>query len=167
MSPALIDLKTAEPDLRAALIALNNLHAEATSYLTASDWDDHVAKAHLAWGYADASGLIMVYGPNSDAANPHIRWFRERSLDFLYIDRIVIASGAVGQGRARALYEAVIAAAHQEGFKRLVAEINISPANPGSEAFHARLGFSEVGKSVVGFNPAYPTKQVRYVERCL
>ena len=167
MSLPLIDLKTAEPGLKARLIRLNNDHAEALSYLTEPDWDDHVTKANVALGYADGQGLIMAFGPEGDHTNPHMAWFRERFDDFLYIDRVVIAPEASGQGRARLLYDAVIAKARQDGILHLTAEINITPPNPGSNAFHRKLGFSEVGQSAIGFNPAYPDKQVRYVTRTL
>ena len=109
----------------------------------------------------------MAFGPEGDHTNPHMAWFRERFDDFLYIDRVVIAPEASGQGRARLLYDAVIAKARQDGILHLTAEINITPPNPGSNAFHRKLGFSEVGQSAIGFNPAYPDKQVRYVTRTL
>ena len=105
MSQRLLDLKAANRDLKARLIRLNNDHAEALSYLTEQDWDDHVTKAQSALGYDDGSGLILAYGPNGDDQNPHMAWFRARFDDFLYIDRIVIAPDASGQGRARQLYE--------------------------------------------------------------
>jgi uncharacterized protein len=45
----------------------------------------------------------------------------------------------------------------------VVCEVNISPPNPASDAFHAALGFAEVGSaSVYG-----ESKTVRYLSRAL
>lgn len=51
----------------------------------------------------------------------------------------------------------------QAGHDRFCCEVNFLPPNPGSDAFHARLGFSEVGRGVLYGG----SKTVRYLERVL
>jgi predicted GNAT superfamily acetyltransferase len=43
-----------------------------------------------------------------------------------------------------------------------VCEVNAEPPNPASDAFHAAMGFAEVGSATLGGG-----KQVRYFERLL
>jgi uncharacterized protein len=47
------------------------------------------------------------------------------------------------------------------GHRRITCEVNLRPPNPVSDAFHARLGFTEVGRAMFG-NGA---KAVRYLMR--
>jgi predicted GNAT superfamily acetyltransferase len=58
----------------------------------------------------------------------------------------VLAQRLQGQGIGPRLYDAVEEAARAEGASEITCEVNVRPANPGSLAFHARLGFVEVGR---------------------
>ena len=62
----------------------------------------------------------------------------------MYVDRIVVGEGARGAGVGRALYAAVFARARDFGRAEVTCEVNVRPANPGSLAFHARLGFERL-----------------------
>src|SRR4029453_6498064 len=59
---------------------------------------------------------------------------------FVYIDQVAVAGPVRTQGIGRRLYEALGRAASDRGISRLCCEVNTMPANPGSLAFHARLG---------------------------
>src|ERR1035437_2646288 len=82
-------------------------------------------------------------------ASRNILWFCARYPRFVYVDRIVVASSARGRGCARRLYRDLFEYAVRAGHERVVCEVNISPPNPASNAFHAALGFVEVGTASV------------------
>lgn len=114
----------------------------------------------LASGAGDAFAIIL--DQHADYDSPNFLWFRQRLARFAYVDRIVVAGAARGKGVARTLYEHVFAAAREAGHDRVVAEVNFDPPNPASDAFHARLGFSEIGRALLPNG-----KTVRYLERVL
>ena len=80
---------------------------------------------------------------------------------FVYVDRIVVAPSARGRGLARQLYDTLIGKAGVAGHQRIVCEVNLDPPNPGSDRFHAALGFAEVGSASIHGG----TKRVRYLAR--
>ena len=92
------------------------------------------------------AGFVMVLAPHADYHSPNFRFFSERSDDFRYVDRIAVDPSAQGTGLGRRLYGAVFAHAVGSGAGRVNAEVNLEPPNPGSQAFHAALGFVEVGR---------------------
>ena len=92
-------------------------------------------------------GFLLVMSDASDYDGGHFRWFVERYASFLYVDRIVIDQAHAGLGVGRALYCDLIEFATRRGCSALCCEINVSPPNPASHAFHARFGFKEVGRS--------------------
>lgn len=112
------------------------------------------APAVVAGGRLQA--FLLGFGPASPYDSVNYRWFAARLQRFAYIDRVIVAPDAQGRGLARALYDAF--AAQTPG--PLVCEVNSEPANPGSDAFHARLGFTEMGRAQLG-----PGKAVRYLTR--
>ena len=64
---------------------------------------------------------------------------------FLYIDQVAIDSRLAGTGIGRMLYGALAQRGRELGAKVLCCEVNTSPPNPGSLAFHGHLGFRKVG----------------------
>lgn len=91
-------------------------------------------------------GFVLAMPPGLGYASENYRWFSERSGDFLYIDRIVLAPEARGSGAGRALYARVFDAARAAHASEVTCEVNVEPVNPSSLAFHAALGFHEVGR---------------------
>ena len=78
-----------------------------------------------------------------DSAN--LRWCEANCEDFIYVDRIAVAATARGQRIGQALYEAAFA--HSAGrYGQITCEINRLPPNPGSQRFHERLGFRQIGE---------------------
>jgi predicted GNAT superfamily acetyltransferase len=80
---------------------------------------------------------------------------------FVYIDRVIVAPSQRGRGLARLLYEDLIAAAARARHVLIGCEVNVEPPNPASDALHAALGFSEVGRAILPGG----AKQVRYLTR--
>jgi uncharacterized protein len=106
--------------------------------------------------------FAIIFDETANYGSPNFHWFRERYPRFVYVDRIVVSESARGKGLARALYEHVFEAARAAGHSRVVCEVNFDPPNPGSEAFHAKLGFCEIGRATLANG-----KSVRYLERLI
>ena len=66
-------------------------------------------------------------------------------------------------GLAGLLYNELFDWAQTAGHDRLVCEVNLEPPNPGSDAFHTKMGFAEVGRAEL--EPG--GKWVRYYEKLL
>ena len=105
-------------------------------------------------------GFLLVMSDASDYDGGHFRWFLERYASFLYVDRIVIDQAHARRGVGRALYCDLIEFATRRGCSALCCEINVSPPNPASHAFHARFGFKEVGRSAATGTPKIVTYQM-------
>lgn len=148
---------------QAALHDLNNANAVETSYLTAEDWQTLIADAFAATCVSDAAALLITFDQDTDYNSANFKWFQARRPRFIYVDRIVVADSHRGRGLAghlnRDLFERTFAAGHD----RVVCEVNLEPPNPGSDAFHAKMGFTEVGHAEL--EPG--GKRVRYYEKLL
>ena len=96
-------------------------------------------------------GFVIGFAPGSGYESPNYRYFEERGTDHLYIDRIVVAENARGMRVGQTLYERVVALAVAEGRAEVTCEVNLDPPNPGSLAFHDRMGFREVGQQETGY----------------
>ena len=129
----------------APMLALNQAHKAETSDLTAPVFDHLVATAFYARGIAPAEAFLIAFDETADYGSPNFHYFRERYPSFAYIDRIITAAHARGKGYARRLYEDMFDLARAAGKPMVCCEVNADPPNPGSDAFHARLGFTVVG----------------------
>lgn len=155
---------TAFPEIdRAGALALNAAHEAETGPLDAAGLEARLAAAAVAAAPRGPDGatlaLLLAYEEDAALDGPNFRWFAARRARFLYVDRVIVAPAARRGGLARRLYEGLIARAEETG-RPLCAEINLEPANPVSDRFHAALGFVEAGRARLG-----PGKVVRYVER--
>lgn len=157
-APTIEDIGTPSP----ALVALNNAHAAELSFLTPERFAALIEKAFLACRIGEADALLLAFDQAADYDSPNFLWFRERFGRFVYVDRIVVADEARGRGLARTLYERLFDRARAAGHARVVCEVNADPPNPASDAFHAALGFVEVGSARLPGG-----KTVRYFERRL
>jgi uncharacterized protein len=81
-----------------------------------------------------------------DYPSANYRWFEDRGVDHLYVDRIVVADHARRRGVAGMLYAAVERAAAEQGRAEVTCEVNVRPRNEPSLAFHAARGYAEVGR---------------------
>jgi predicted GNAT superfamily acetyltransferase len=139
------------------LVELNRAAVPAVNDIDVLEMGRLVADAELAVAVVDAEGkapgapdavlgFVLALRPGLDYASENYVWFSERGADFVYVDRIVVAEGHRGAGLGAALYDAVFERARALGAAEVECEVNVEPPNPGSMAFHRRLGFGEVGR---------------------
>jgi uncharacterized protein len=137
------------PD-EAAILELNAAHATETSSLTAAQLQALLGQAcHVGLGARGRDAFLVALDQDAISASPNFRWFQLRYEKFIYIDRVIVAPMQRGRGIARKLYEELFAAAVRAGQKLIGCEVNLDPPNPVSDAFHAALGFTEVGRATL------------------
>jgi predicted GNAT superfamily acetyltransferase len=143
--PIRIILPADEP----ALLALNNEHAAELSWLEPDSLTRLLGRSFYARRIGEAEAFIIAFDQDADYDSPTFQWFRGRYPRFVYVDRIVVAKAARGRGHARRLYGALFEQAREAGHTVITCEVNSEPPNPVSDAFHAGLGFVEVGDAVI------------------
>jgi predicted GNAT superfamily acetyltransferase len=131
------------------LLALNNEHARELSWLEPERLQHLVGQAFLARRIGTVDAFLLAFDEGAQYDSPNFLWFRSRYPRFVYVDRIVVASSARGRGLARRLYDDLFKQAIEAGHDRVVCEVNMQPPNPASDAFHAALGFVEVGSATI------------------
>jgi hypothetical protein len=149
-------------DLR-GMLALSNAHhvevgkitIEGLKTLVDASWHVRIA------GNIDALLIGLEQGAAYDS--PNYLWFTQRFPRFAYIDRIVVAEAARGRGLARLLYEDFFHAAKTRDHSHICCEVNYQPPNPGSDAFHERMGFEEIARATLPDRG----KSVRYLTRMI
>lgn len=147
-----------------AMLVLNQASEAETSALDAAALEALLAEAfHVGTRGDGREAFLIAFDEGARYDSPNFLWFRERYPRFVYVDRIIVAGAARGRGHARSLYEALFQAAQGAGHELICCEVNVEPPNPASDAFHAALGFREVGSAtLVGRG-----KRVRYLVRDL
>ena len=148
--------------LAKTLLALNNAHAQELSWLEPERLQHLVEQAFLARRIGDVDAFLLALDQDADYDSPNFLWFRSRYQRFVYVDRIVVAASAQGRGHARRLYHDLFERAVKAGHRQVFCEVNSSPPNPPSDAFHAALGFAEVGSASIPDG-----RTVRYLSRQL
>jgi predicted GNAT superfamily acetyltransferase len=148
-------------DFEPAILALNNENAAELSWLEPQRLSQLLATAFYARRIGDLEAFLLAFDQDADYDSPNFLWFTERYARFVYVDRIVVAPEARGRGHARRLYHDLFEVAAGNGYDVVVCEVNSEPPNPTSDAFHAALGFSEVGQASIHGG----TKTVRYFAR--
>ncbi|MFT3852123.1 MAG: hypothetical protein QM733_05220 [Ilumatobacteraceae bacterium] len=139
------DLQAA--DLGVAL-ALNNANVPAVNELDPTELArlHGMARVALAAEVDGAfAGFCLVLAPGVDYASRNYGWFSARYDDFAYLDRIAVDATLRRVGVGRAFYDEL--AARLTGTTPvLLCEVNLVPRNDVSLAFHATVGFREVGR---------------------
>lgn len=137
------------PQDEAAILALNNEHAAELSWLELERLSFLLGEAFYVRRIGTLEAFIMTFDQNAAYDSPNFLWFRERYPRFVYVDRVVVAAQARGRGHARRLYEDLFGEVARAGHSIVTCEVNVEPPNPASDAFHAALGFAEVGDAVI------------------
>ena len=156
-------IETITPDIEPAVLALNNEHAEELSWLEPRRLSDLTVRAFYARRIGRLEAFMLAFDQDAGYDSPNFLWFRARYPRFVYVDRIAVAGSARGRGHGRRLYEDLFRAASGKGHEIVVCEVNTDPPNPASDAFHAALGFAEVGHASIHGG----SKSVRYYARPL
>ena len=162
-APPIAPISAQSPDVQVALRALNNGNARETSFLTEEDWRTLVAGSFVATCTTGAAALLIALDQDAEYASVNFKWFKARRRRFVYVDRIVVFERCRGQGVATCLYRDLFEHAREAGHDRIVCEVNLDPPNPGSDTFHSKMGFAEVGRAEL--EPGGRT--VRYWEKLL
>ena len=164
MTPERHRLRDATPADFPAVLALNEASVAVLSPLDAPRLARlHAEAACHRVGEADGRVVAFLLALREGAAYDSVnyRWFAARYPRFLYVDRVVVAAAARGQGLADRLYDDLEALARAQGVDLLACEIDVRPPNPASARFHARRGFREVGRQAVQDGKKEVSLQVR------
>lgn len=145
------------------ILANNERFVHWLSPLDMTELETLIAASNYARQIAGGEGVLIGFRADSPHQSENLSWLRSRFDDFVYIDRVIIGESAHGQGFGRLLYEDYEGYARENGFSRMVCEVNTVPDNPGSHKFHRRLGFKPCGE--MDMNEG--AKQVRYYEKLL
>lgn len=131
------------------ILALNEEFVEYLSPLDMRELKALISSAHycrVVEVEQQPQAFMIGFLPGSDYDSANYRWFSEQYDSFAYIDRIVVDTSAKGMGLGPKLYDDFGAFAKARAMKHLVCEYNVVPMNEGSARFHARYGFSEIGR---------------------
>ncbi|MDQ2704720.1 MAG: GNAT family N-acetyltransferase [Pseudomonadota bacterium] len=150
-------------DLESAILALNNEHAEELSWLEAERLSFLIGEAFYARCIGTLDAFLLAFDQDASYDSPNFLWFKARYPRFVYVDRIAVGGPARGRGHARRLYHDLFDVAAGNGHDIVVCEVNSDPPNPASDAFHAALGFLEIGHASIHGG----RKSVRYFARSL
>lgn len=162
-APPIETIAAQDMAVQAALRDLNNANTRETSFLAEADWRALVTGAFAATCIADGAALLITFDQDADYHSPNFKWFQARRQRFVYVDRIVVSDRYRRRGLAALLYRDLFERASAAGHDQVVCEVNLEPPNPGSDAFHEKMGFVEVGRAEL--QPS--GKWVRYYEKSL
>jgi predicted GNAT superfamily acetyltransferase len=163
MTPCSVPLAPLTDKVEDALLALNNAHAQELSWLDRGRLIWLVEHAFVARRIGNLDGFLLAFDETADYDSQNYLWFGENYRRFVYVDRIVIAPGARRCGLARRLYAELFDRAARAGHGVVGCEVNIRPANPASDRFHAAMAFRPVGQAITEGG----RKTVRYMARKL
>jgi uncharacterized protein len=142
-------IRAARADDRARIAEINAEGRPGVTALSSEELDACLARATL-FRVAERAGRVCAYlialGAGFSAIGDEYAWFSQRHRAFLYVDQVAVARDEWRSGLGSALYADLEAEARARGIACLACEVNLEPPNPRSQAFHARLGFAEVGR---------------------
>jgi uncharacterized protein len=152
-------LRSPNADDDATMLALNNEFAVEISLLNIGSLQQLVASSFYVRIAGQMDGFCIALDQDAKYQNLNFDWFRSKYPRVIYIDRVVVAAHARGQGIARRIYSDLKLAANNADNSVLCCEINIDPPNLASDRFHEAFGFVEVGRAFL----ADRAKTVRYL----
>jgi len=137
------DLETVHTINDGAVPAVGSEPPEALAHIAAQSTIALVVEVD-----AEIAGFCFVLPPGADYGSKNYAWFAERYDDFVYLDRVAIPQRFQRRGIGRVLYAEVerLAVERRPAATDFTLEVNVRPRNERSLAFHAELGFIEVGQ---------------------
>jgi len=156
-----LPIETIAPANESTVLSLNNRHAEELSWLEAERLSFMLGQAFYARRIGTVEAFIMTFDQDADYDSPNFLWLKQRFPRFVYVDRVAVDEAARGRGHARRFYEDLFEQAKRANHTVVTCEVNAEPPNPASDAFHARLGFHEIGTATIHGGK----KTVRYFAR--
>ena len=148
MSISIRDVREHELD---SVLALNNAAGPAILPLDAARlraFFDSAEYFRVAERDGAMAGFLVAMGSDAHHDSVNFRWFQERNPEFLYIDRIVVASRRRGGGVGRAFYADVQSYAELR-YPQLATEVFLEHGSDPALLFHGSFGFREVGQHVI------------------
>jgi uncharacterized protein len=152
-------LRSPSADDDAAMLALNNDFAVETSLLDIASLRQLIGSSFYVRIAGRMDGFCISLDQDAKYQNPNFEWFRGKYRRFVYIDRVVVAAHARGQGIALEMYGDLKLASKNADHGVICCEINVDPPNLASDRFHEAFGFVEVGRAFL----ADRAKTVRYL----
>ena len=142
-------IRHASVDDADAIAALNEVFVAVTSPMDSERFRELFALSSFCLVAENANGLLgfviaMKNGAPYD--NGNYQWFEARVPSMVYVDRIVLASEARGQGIGAELYSYLGELAAGSDCHTMTAEMDIDPPNEHSVYFHKKSGFAEIGQ---------------------
>ncbi len=146
-----MELRSYQPDDLVAIHSINEAAVPAVGSETMAALGriaDQSLIALVAHEGDEVAGFCLVLAPEADYGSMNFRWFQGRYDDFVYLDRVAVAPAFHRRGLGRTMYGEVerLAAERRPSATAFTLEVNIRPRNDQSLAFHAELGFAEVGQ---------------------
>ena len=129
------------------MLAINEQGLPGVGRVSEDALADLLSLCEFAIGEFDNSeliGFVLCLLPKTRYASPNYAWFNNRYSDFLYVDRIAVATSHRNKGIGTHLYLAVFAEAQRRRLP-IAAEVSLIPLNAGSMRFHLRHNFDKVG----------------------
>lgn len=148
-------LRSLQPDDSHAVLRLNAAAVPAVAPLDAAELTRLMAISSLHLGVAgagvDLAGYALVFSHDQRYdGEEFLALGRVLKAPFLYIDQIVVDPTLRAVGIGRGLYGALEQHARTLGASALCCEVNTSPPNPASLAFHQRMGFLRLEDMATG-----------------
>ena len=131
-----------------AMWEINEQGLPGTGQVTEHEMANLLELSELKLGaYQDGKllGFVLCLLPKTNYGSLNYAWFNQRYDQFIYVDRIAVASTNRDQGIGSMLYEKVFDYA-QENNIPVTAEVSLRPSNVGSDRFHLRHNFTAVGE---------------------
>jgi predicted GNAT superfamily acetyltransferase len=126
----------------AAVPAVNSIDISSLIHLHRQSEALLVARELVARDESRVVAFLLALPESADYTSINFQYFQSHYSSFAYVDRIVVDSSYRRSGIGEGLYAELFAATE----KPITCEVNVRPPNPGSLAFHQRLGFTVIGE---------------------
>ncbi len=130
------------------MIEINEQGLPGTGKVNQQEMQKLLELSELALGVFDDRkllGFVICLLPKTEYGSLNYAWFNERYDEFIYVDRIAVATNARNQGIGSMLYDRVFQYAITNDIP-VTAEVSLRPPNQGSDRFHLRHGYQVVGE---------------------